>query len=84
MHMFWNIRNAVVHNQIEFSGDQVKLYITGREIPLKHFSKKKEHWETKIYKNNQVIWELVMDKEEFLGMMDEMYSMLESELGKKK
>lgn len=84
MHMFWNIRNAVVHNQIEFSFDQVKLYITGREIPLKHFSKKKEQWETKIYKNNQVIWELVMDKEEFLRMMDEMYSMLNSELGKKK
>lgn len=83
-HMFWNIRNAIVHNQVQFIDGKIRLYITGREIPLKHFSKKKSLWEIKTFKNNQVIWELIMNKKVFLEMLDEMYSMIDFELSKKK
>ena len=59
--LFWNIRNAIIHNQIEFQGEMVRLYVTGRDITLKEF------------KNNRVIWEMIINKEEFLHLMDKLY-----------
>ena len=70
--LFLNIRNAITHNQIEFSHDQIKLYITGRNIHLKHY--KKGSWIPKEFKNNRIIWEMIMNYEEFLQMLDELFS----------
>ncbi len=71
--LFWNIRNAITHNQIEFQGEMVRLYVTGRDITLKHFNKKKGEWVIKEFKNNRVIWEMIINKEEFLHLMDKLY-----------
>ena len=71
--LFWNMRNAIVHNQIEFNQHQVHLYTIGRKIYLKHFNKKKKSWVEKEFKNNQTIWEMTMDKEDFLRMLDALY-----------
>ena len=71
--LFWNIRNSIVHNQIEFNQHQVRLYTTGRNIHLKHFHKKKGCWVEKEFRNKQVIWEMIMNKEDFLRMLDKLY-----------
>ena len=71
--MFWNMRNAITHNQIEFNGETVRIYVTGRDIPLKHFNSKKKEWVTKEFKNNRVIWEMIIKKEEFLRLIDQLY-----------
>lgn len=71
--LFRNIRNAITHNQVEFQGEMVRLYVTGRDIPLKHFNKKKGEWVTKEFKNNRIIWEMIIGKEEFLRLIDQLY-----------
>ena len=71
--LFWNIRNAITHNQIEFQDQTVRLYVTGRDIPLKHFNKKKGEWTTKEFKNNRIIWEMIINKKEFLRLIDKLY-----------
>lgn len=71
--LFWNIRTAIIHNQIEFSQSQVRLYITGSNLHLKRFSKKKSEWVFKDFKNDNVIWELIMDQEQFLVMLDYLF-----------
>ena len=73
--MFWNMRNAITHNQIEFNGETVRIYVTGRDIPLKHFNSKKKEWVTKEFKNNRVIWEMIIKKEEFLRLIDQLYKL---------
>ena len=71
--LFWNIRNAIIHNQIEFSDNQVRLYITGSDLHLKHFSNKKKEWVFKDFKNNDVIWEMIMDQDKFLALIDNLF-----------
>lgn len=73
--LFWNLRNALVHNQTQFDGDAIRFYITGRNIPLKHFNKKKREWVSKEFVNQQIIWEMVIKEEELLKMMDELYEL---------
>ena len=70
--LFWNMRNAIIHNQIEFNDHQVRLYTTGRNINLRHFDQKRGQWVFKEFKNKQVIWEMVMEKDEFLRLLDEL------------
>lgn len=74
-HLFWNLRNAIIHNQVEFSGSKMRLYITGSNIHLKHYQKKKKEWVDKEFRNNRVIWEMIIDKEEFLRLMDKLYEL---------
>ena len=69
------MRNAITHNQIEFNGETVRIYVTGRDIPLKHFNSKKKEWVTKEFKNNRVIWEMIIKKEEFLRLIDQLYKL---------
>lgn len=71
--LFWNLRNAFVHDQIEFKENQFRFYITGKNIPLKHYHKKSGEWVSKTFQNNRVIWELVMNQDEFVHMMDYLY-----------
>lgn len=71
--LFWNIRNAIVHDQVEFKDGKVRLYITGRNIQVKHFQKKTQKWVDKEITNHQVIWEMTMSKDEFLNMMDKLF-----------
>ena len=73
--LFWNIRTAIVHNQIEFLENKVRMYITGRDIHLKHYQKKKQTWVDKEFKNKRVIWEMEIDKDEFIRMMDKLYEL---------
>ena len=40
---------------------------------LKHFHKKKGCWVEKEFRNKQVIWEMIMNKEDFLRMLDKLY-----------
>lgn len=69
------LRNAIIHNQVEFSGSKMRLYITGSNIHLKHYQKKKKEWVDKEFRNNRVIWEMIIDKEEFLRLMDKLYEL---------
>ena len=71
--IFSFIRNAVTHDQIEIGEEQVKFYINGRNIHLPHFNKKKGIWTSRDFKNNRVIWEMIINKEEFLHLMDKLY-----------
>lgn len=71
--LFWNLRNAFVHDQIEFEGEQVRIFITGKDIPLKHYRKKNGEWVIKTFQNHRVIWELVMKQDEFIEMLDYLY-----------
>ena len=73
--LFWNLRNAITHNQIVFDGENIKFYITGRNIHLKHFNKKKKEWTSKEFINHQLIWEMIISKDEFLKMMDRLYEL---------
>ena len=74
-HMFWNFRNAIIHNQILFSDSSVRLYITGSNIRIKHYQKKKKEWVDKEFRNKRVIWEMKVSKDEFLRLMDKMYEL---------
>ena len=74
-HMFWNFRNAIIHNQILFSDSLVRLYITGSNIRIKHYQKKKKEWVDKEFRNKRVIWEMKVSKDEFLRLMDKMYEL---------
>jgi len=74
--IFWNIRNAITHNQIEFSEDFVRLYITGQNLNLRKFSKKSKTWIEKEFVNNNPIWEMIMSKKDFLSLLDDLYESL--------
>ena len=74
--LFLNVRNAITHNQIEFVEGQVRLSITGRDLFLKHYQKKKQEWVEKVFQNHKVIWELVMDSNLFVDLLDELSNSL--------
>lgn len=74
--IFWNIRNAITHNQIEFREDFVRLYITGQNLNLRKFSKKSKTWIEKEFVNNNPIWEMIMSKKDFLALFDDLYESL--------
>ena len=69
-HLFWNLRNATTHNQIEFKDGFIRFYITGKHIHLYHYHKKKKEWVPKDFSNNETIWEMKIKEEELLHLLD--------------
>jgi len=70
----WNMRNSIIHNHIDYIDDNMRFYITGKNIRLKHFSKKTKEWEIKEFINTKPIWEMIISKNNLLKMLDDLFT----------
>lgn len=71
----WKMRNSLMHNHIEFDGENVRFFTTGSRLFIWKYNRKKETWEKKEYKNVKPLWEAVMSKANLLSMIDELFTM---------
>lgn len=69
----WKMRNSITHGQIEFTSDDVKFYTTGKNIKIPRYNKKKKEWEKREFVNTKHIWELNINKQSLLKMLDELF-----------
>ena len=76
LNVWWYLRNAIIHDQVEFKGEDIRFYLVGNTLKLKHYSKKTNSWIPKEFSNKQPIWELSMKKKDFLSLLDKLYESL--------
>lgn len=65
------MRHAIIHNHIEYIGDNIRFFVTGTNLELKHYHKKSKTWVDKEFINKQPIWEFVINKYDFLSLLDD-------------
>jgi len=69
----WKMRNSITHGHIEFDGENIKFYITGKNIKIPRYNKKRKEWEKREFVNKKHIWEMIIDKGSLIKMLDELY-----------
>jgi len=74
--LLYKIRNAMVHDQIELTSDEIILKCFEKVKKYKRFNKNKNKWYDREIDKQKQNFELRMNKYEFINLLNEIYSKL--------
>lgn len=69
-----NMRNSVVHSQVEVYKDYIRFFTTGKNLHLLRYNKKQQKFEKQDYVNTKPIWEMIIRDTDLIALLDDLFT----------
>lgn len=73
-HIFRLLRNALIHDYVEFSDGYIKFYAKEPSLNVLRYNEKKGKWNIKTIGKDKLLYELIMKEDDFIDFIMTIYS----------